>query len=68
MNSHVALYLAEVHHAELRSSAARARAAATASTPSWTDRFRAAAVRWQHRPVASTTLAGPAGSRASAIL
>jgi hypothetical protein len=68
MNSHLALYLAEARQAELRSTAARAHAAATASTSSWTDRFRAAVVGRQRRRFASTTLAGPAGRRASSIV
>jgi hypothetical protein len=68
MNSHVALYLADVHQAELRSTAARARAAAGVLTPSWRDRFRAAVVRRQRRPVGSMTLSSPAASRASTIV
>jgi hypothetical protein len=66
MNSHVALYLVEVRQAELRRSAAGARAAASAST-SWADRFRAAVVRRQRRPAAGVTLATPAASPASAM-
>ena len=68
MNSHVALYLAEVHRAELCGTASRARAAAGALTPSWRDRFRAAVVRRQLRPVGSVTLSSPAASRASTIV
>jgi hypothetical protein len=68
MNSHVALYLAEVHRAELCGTAARARAAAGALTPSWRDRFRAAVVRRPRRPVDSMTLAAPAASRASTVV
>ena len=69
MNSHVALYLADVHQAELRSTAARARAAAGASAPSWADRFRAAAVaRRPRRAVGSTTLGAPVASKASTVV
>jgi hypothetical protein len=65
MNSHVALYLAEARQAELRSTAARTRAAAIAGGPSWADRFRAAVVGRQRQSVGSTTLSAPAGRRAS---
>jgi hypothetical protein len=68
MNSHVALYLADVHQAELRSTAARARAAAGVLTPSWADRFRAAVARRPRRAVGSTTLGAPGASRASTVV
>jgi hypothetical protein len=65
MNSHAALYLAEARHAELRSTATRARAAATTSTPSWVDRIGAGVFRRQRQLIASTTRSALATSRAS---
>lgn len=68
MNSHLALQLAEIRRTELRTSAAAARAAATASTPSWTDRLRNATIRLRRQPPAAATLAVPAARRTSTIV
>jgi hypothetical protein len=66
MNPHLALYLAETRQTELRTTAAKARAAATASNPGWTDRLRAVAVR--RRPLVAQTLAAPAARRTSTLV
>ena len=67
MNPHLALRLAEAHQAELRSTAASSRAAATASTPSWVGRVRLGAVRRQRQPVASGTRATPVARESATV-
>ena len=68
MNTRLDLQLVETHQTELRSAAARSRAAATASAPNWTDRLRRAVARRQRHPLAAATLAAPAARRASTIV